>query len=453
MGSINRANFKKTIYYLRRNGLKNTWYAMRERLEEQKTEPYQYHEPSREELQIQRREAENWDLEERILFSVIVPAYHTPQPYLADMLESVLAQSYPFWELIVADATENDSVEREMKAHSDARIRYIRLEENGGISQNTNRALKYAVGSYIGLLDHDDVLTPNALYEMAARIKEGERRGISIQMLYSDEDKCDGGRTRYYEVNRKEDFNPDLLLSNNYICHFLMMRRELMQGLGFRREYEGAQDYDLVLRAAKQLWNHEERIAHVPKVLYHWRCHVGSTAQNPQSKAHAYDAGRRALQDFADSMHYRARAVDLPHLGFYELKYSAPLTECREDLGAVGGRILRGGKIAGGRMDSSGRILYEGLHRHYSGYLHRAALTQDADAVDIRCIQVREECRAIFFEMTGVMYVENPETGCFDAHILPGETDYIDLSLRLCKAIREKGYRILYQPDMTGSWD
>lgn len=452
MGSFNGTNFRKTVYYFRRNGLKNTWYAMRERLEEQRAEVYRFVEISQECLEAQRRSVEEWDEEDHVRFSIVVPAYCTPKPYLEDMLSSVLAQSYPYWELIVADATEDDSVEREVKAHENPQIRYIRLKENGGISRNTDQALSYVTGSYIGLLDHDDVLTPDALYEMAEQIRAGKRRGIALQMLYSDEDKCDGDRTRYYEVNRKEDFNLDLLLSNNYVCHFLVMKSELMQSLGFRREYEGAQDYDLILRAAGQLMVHEERIAHIPKVLYHWRCHGGSTAQNPKSKAHAYDAGRRAVQDFADRMHYKARAVSLPHLGFYTLEYSDSPLRCREDLGAVGGRILRKGKIAGGRMDVDGRILYEGLSKHYSGYLHRAALTQDADAVDIRCMQVREECRELFQMITGVPYVKTPDIDCFDAHTLPEGTDYIDLSLRLCRAIREKGYRILYLPGMSGGW-
>ncbi len=441
-------NLKKTLYYLKRNGIGDTWYALKERLARRHEMPYAYDPVPAERLAAQREWSERLGERERILFSIVVPAYRTPEKYLSEMILSVLMQSYSHWELILADATEDDSVALAAGKYRDPRLRYIRLAGNGGISENTNRALGYAAGGYVGLLDHDDVLTPDALYEMAVRIVEGKRGGRVLQMLYSDEDKCDAERNRYYEPNRKEEFNLDLLLSNNYICHFLVMRRELIRELGFRREFDGAQDYDLVLRAAERLLEREEEIAHVPAVLYHWRCHEASTAENPESKAYAYEAGRRALQDFADRQGYGATAAALAHLGFYRLVYSAGLPQSRPDLGAAGGRVIRKGRIAGGRMTDSGKLFYEGLPRRFSGPLHRAVLTQDAEAVDIRCIRVREECRELFKEITGVSYTENPSDGLFDTAELPEGTDCGALSLRLCRGIREAGYRILYDPGM-----
>ena len=209
-----------------------------------------------------------------------------------------MQQSYPHWELILADATEDHSVEETLTNQgflterllenaetiaADARIHYIHLTENAGIAANTNQALPYARGEYIGLLDHDDVLTPDALYEMADAITKANDRGVRVAFAYSDEDKCNGDETKYYDPNHKEDFNYDLILSNNYICHFLVMDADLMKKLAFRPECDGAQDYDLVLRAVSEVLaadgrSGEERILHIPRVLYHWRCHEASTA-------------------------------------------------------------------------------------------------------------------------------------------------------------------------------
>ncbi len=404
-------------------------------------------------------------------FSIVVPVYRTPEAYLMDMITSVIEQSYYRWELILADATEDDSVKQVVSVlmqKLDKRtgaerlgtgvIRYLPLPRNEGIAENTNHAIGYATGDYIGLLDHDDVLTPDALYEMAAQIEAGKEKGQAPLLLYSDEDKCNGDRTEYYEPHIKEKFNLDLLLSNNYVCHFMVLERKLMQELMLRGEYNGAQDYDLALRAVERL-NHDERlITHVPRVLYHWRCHEASTAENPRSKEYAYAAGRRALLDCADRNGIRAAAVNMPYMGFYKLVYHsrsetdrkgslAGMLEERKDLGAVGGSIIRKGKIAGGRMDAQGKVFYEGLPKYYSGYFHRAQLTQDADAVDIRCMVLREELRSLFEEITGVPYRAKDDTGRFAPESLAEGTDYRELSLRLCGAIREKGYRIAYLPD------
>lgn len=471
MGKINMANVKKTVYYLKRNGLKNTWYAVRERLDEKRSAPYSFTPVTEAEKELQRKEPEKLET----TFSIVVPAYRTAEVYLKELITSVIGQTYPRWELVLADATDNDSVENAIKciaeeeeiqiiseaiteaeltgadAHWTGKvIRYIRLDENIDIATNTNKALPYATGDYIGLLDHDDVLTENALYEMAAAIEKGKQDGVEVKMLYSDEDKCNSDRTQYYEPHFKEDFNLDLLLSNNYICHFLVMKAEFVKKLKFRAEYSGAQDYDLVLRAAEKLMNAEEQIVHIPLVLYHWRCHAASTAENPQSKQYAYNAGLRALQDFADRQGWKAKAEHLKHLGFYVLSYEGDALQVREDVGAIGGRLATGkdGKTIGGRMTETGAVYYQGLPVAYSGYMHRASLTQNADALDIRCIRVRKELHALFKEVTGVSYQTKQNCDMFDASLLPGGTDYVELSLKLSQAIREQGYRLLYLPTL-----
>lgn len=444
MGKINQANLKKAAYYLKRNGLGKTWYAVRERLDEKRQPRYIWTPPSQDQLQEQRRQCAQARC--RITFSIISPTYRTDGAYLREMIESVRCQTYPGWELILADATEDDSVERIVRRIEDSRVRYVRLEGNEGIAGNTNRALALAVGDYVGLLDHDDLLAENALYEMADRIRQGILQGTKPQMIYSDEDKCNGDGTEYFEPNFKEEFNLDLLLSNNYICHFLVMERELIQSLGMRPEYDGAQDYDLVLRAASALLGKENAVVHIPKVLYHWRCHASSTAENPASKLYAYEAGRRAIQDFADSRGWRAEARDTAHVGFYVLRYEGGPLCVRQDVGAVGGRIIRGGRIAGGRMTEEGKAVYGGLPANYSGYLHRAVLHQDAAAVDIRNIQVREECREIFGRIAKTAYRTVPGGDIFDVSLLPKDCDFRALSLELCRALRRAGYRILYSP-------
>ena len=512
MRKLTIANLKKTIYYLKRNGLRNTFNAARERLEE--TDGYAPKIFSGEELTAMRKDADEMirKAEERGVtapfFHVLVPAYRTDPKFLKELVESVQAQVYPRWELLILDASEEEGVLQalleacaETKRITQAengegdsncdqlcgKVRYLRLASNAGISENTNAGLPLISGGYVGLLDHDDVLTPDALYEMAkailantdgqgeADLKEAARQDARSSagapvVLYSDEDKWDG-ESKYYEYNRKEDFNLDLLLSNNYICHFLVMKTEVFQELKHRKEYDGAQDYDLVLRAVARILDDggrpEEMVCHVPKTLYHWRCHAASTAENPQSKRYAYEAGRRALQDFADRRGWQAKAEDLKHVGFYRLHFDGieELFRERSDLGAVGGKILKEKAIAGGRMAEDGSVYYEGLRENYSGYLHRAVLTQDAEAVDLRCISVRKEFWPLFEEIVGVPYrtrdaskqagKAGPEEGRggmdfegFDASTLPEGMDVKALSVALGKALREKGKRILWDPEM-----
>ncbi len=483
MSILNTANLKKTIYYLKRNGLGKTVSAMRERMDRRCRTPYQWEPVSGEEKERQRQHAAEGFSD--ICFSIVVPTYRTPERYLREMIASVIEQTYPRWELILADATENPGInaatgaisrngvesvqgaasenrvgsvsgaagENGIKAvadsYRDSRIRYFHLSANGGIAENTNQGIAVAAGDYVGLLDHDDLLAENALYEMAARIEQERRKGIELQILYSDEDKCNGDGTVFYDPNFKEKFNQDLLLSNNYVCHFMMMKRELIQKLQLRGEYEGAQDFDLVLRGAYEILTkgQEEEIAHIPLVLYHWRCHTGSTAENPQSKIYAYAAGRRAVQDFADRRGWKAAAVDTEHLGFYRLRYEGDIFRMRPELAALGGPVVRSKRIVGGRMSPDGKVFYEGLPLSYSGYLHRAALQQEAEALDIRNIEVRKELWELFGKVAGVAYVTLAGTNVFDPEVLPAGTDFRSVSLRLSEAFRQQGYKLLYLPE------
>lgn len=446
MATISKANLQKTFYYLQRNGIRKTWYAAWERWEESRNAPYAFRGIFKAELRKQR--AVGGELSD-MLVSIVVPTYCTKEKYLREMIDSCVGQSYPHWELILADATPDDSVRKVVETYDDSRIRYIKLERNDGIAENTNRGLEAVTGAYVGLLDHDDVLEPDALYEMVKAIKEGQEAGIDVQLLYSDEDKCNEDRTWYFEPHYKENFNYDLLLTNNYFCHFLVMKAELICKLGFRKEYDGAQDYDLVLRAVREILPNKEQIVHIPRMLYHWRCHEDSTAQNPRSKQYAYDAGRRAVQDYVNQAGWKVKVVDTPHVGFYRLRYEGEIWESRPEIGAVGGRVVRRGKVHSGRMSAEGNIYYQNINKHFSGYMNRVTLQQSASAVDIRCVRMKPECYDLFEKAVGVPYVQIPRLRVFDTRTLPEDADTEQLSVRLAKALREAGYQIVWEPRIS----
>lgn len=451
MGKVIKiSNLKKTYYYLKKNGLKNAYYAAKERLEQEKNIDYHYIKPSEEELQSQRIKSKNYVYQ----FSILVPAYETNPLYLREMIDSVLNQTYSKLELVIADASVSDKVERIIESYDDIRIKYIRLKENKGISANTNAALERAEGDYIGLLDHDDVLTPDALFEMADAINRKEEAGEQAFMLYSDEDKGNGECTEFYEPHFKMDFNIDLLLSNNYICHFLVMKSELMKKLKFRPSYDGAQDYDLVLRAMEELhYKKKDRktIVHIAKVLYHWRCHAQSTAENPESKRYAYDAGRHAVEDFIGNRGWVGNVSDSLHLGFYKIKYETDILAQRPEVGVIGGLLLNGRKrIMGGIYDENGNALYAGLRKEYSGYMHRGSLNQEVFAVDIRCMKVREELIPIFEEVFGTPYIEDSRTGYFAYEEYSAINYKIKKhSMEFCRKVRKNGYEVVWTPDMS----
>lgn len=457
-------NFMKTIRYLRKNGVLHTYYAARERIREERRSVYYYQEPSGETLAGQRAESAAY----HEVFSVVVPAYETDETFLGEMIASVRCQSYEKWELIIVDAGSTDTVERTVKRFAKEpggeRIRYIRLAHNGGIAANTNAGIAAAAGDYIALLDHDDFLAPDALYHMASALHRPGRQNITPVMIYTDEDKYDDGARCYLSPHKKPEFNLDFILSNNYICHLMAVEAGTLKRLQLRGNFDGAQDYDLALRIVGELCEKEtarelsERIVHIPAVLYHWRCHAGSTADNTASKDYAYEAGKAALEDFCRARGWQTRVEHSLHLGFYEITYLPDTLTVRKDVGIVGGKILDGRRrICGGAMESDGSCMYEGLHREYSGgSTHRAAVKQDVAAVDIRCMQVREELRTEYEHITGIPYAERVircgkgaarQIRIADvSELFCDEAGYRKLSLELGRAAARKGYRVLWDP-------
>ena len=442
MGKRLGAGWKRALGYFRRNGISAAAWAVAERLlQEMRQRSYRYEPPSQDELLRQRREAES--REKPPLLSVVVPAYETPAEFLRALLDSMQAQTWPHWQLVIADAGNTDRVKQVVGEREDVRIHYVKLAENLGIAENTNEALKAVQGTYTGLLDHDDLLTPDALYEMARALEESEKRGIRPVLLYSDEDKCDGGGQKFYEPHRKPDFNLDLLLSNNYICHFLMLRTDVFRRLKERPGYDGAQDYDLVLRAAAGVLSGEPEAAyvHVPKILYHWRCHETSTASNPESKRYAYEAGKRALEDFCASQAWGARVEDTRHLGFYRIRYLPDILAVRKDVGAAAFPLPpRLGRLRSGiydRKDGKNRMRYAGLPRHFSGYMHRAVLSQDVETADVRAMRVREDGEPAWLSEELKRAQDAVRQGA----------DPVETSAAFCRRIRGMGCRICWEPD------
>ena len=247
-----------------------------------------------EELRLQKEASAT----ESVLFSVITPLYNTPIPFLREMIESVLSQTYPHWELCLADGSDETHQEVETicreYAGQDSRIRYSRLLRNEGISANTNACLQMASGSYLALLDHDDLFLPNALYECTQAIYQ-----TNADFVYSDEYVFVSPSVKnILNTHFKPDFSPESLLTNNYICHLSVFKRTLLDKAGwFRKEYDGSQDHDLILR----LTDCAETITHIPKPLYLWRSHSSSVASDISVKSYAIDAGRGAVRAFLES--------------------------------------------------------------------------------------------------------------------------------------------------------
>lgn len=246
------------------------------------------HKVTQEELDNQKKA--KFDYEPKI--SIIVPTYNTPVKYLEEMIQSVIDQSYSNWQLCIADGScGNAKLEKVLEEYhnKDSRIIYKLLDSNKGIAGNTNAALELADGEITGLLDHDDTLEPDALYEVVKAFQDK-----LVDAVYTDEDKILGPDWINVDPNFKPDYNIDLLRSHNYITHFFCVKTELLKEIGgFKAEYDGAQDYDVILRCTEKA----RKTRHIAKILYHWRMHDNSTAANPASKAYCHEAGRKAVED------------------------------------------------------------------------------------------------------------------------------------------------------------
>ena len=434
---------------------------------------YQTQKIDEQEWKRQRNEMMEWA--EMPMVSICVPLYKTPEKFLCEMIDSVCNQTYENWQLCLADGSPGMELSNVIKKHypKETRIRYQHLDANLGIADNTNAAFALAEGEWIGLLDHDDILAPEALYESMKAVKRE-----NAEAVYSDEDKITEDLVRHFDPHFKPDYNLDLLRSNNYITHFFVVRREIVEQVGgFCKDFDGSQDYDFILRCTTKA----KKTAHVPRILYHWRTSENSTAENPASKMYAFEAGKRAIETHLQKERIAAKVLYTKGLGFYQVKYELKgtadvtvisienenveavskeitgakseyllllrqgvakptdedvremLSHCQQDgVAAIGPKLIDKKKkiYSAGRILAGGviRDVYVGLPSHYYGYMHRASTQIGYSALNPACVLIKKEA----YETVGGL----------DIAYKTLEYAMTDLFLRLV----EHGYRNVYTP-------
>ena len=317
MGLKNK--FEKVTYYLKRYGVVATSKKVIKRAfhikEDRKTNQEQYviwmenNKLTDEMLEVQRKT--KFKIEPKI--SIVVPMYNTEKLFFKELIDSLKNQTYKNWELCLADGSEvpNELLKDYM---DDGRIKYSFLNSNLGISENTNAAIKMATGDYIGFLDHDDILSQDALFEVVRAINENK----NVDFIYSDEDKIDENNERF-EPYFKPDFSPETLECNNYITHFVVVKKDLLNEVGYLDSaFNGAQDFDFVLRATSKAKN----VVHISKILYHWRVHRQSTAEVADAKPYAFEAGIKVVEKYLERTGKEGtveNGQDVP--GIYKINY------------------------------------------------------------------------------------------------------------------------------------
>src|SRR3990172_1592736 len=272
-------------------------------------------EPAGTQGRAMRRESKSWSY--RPTISIVTPVYNPQQYDLAECIKSVLEQLYDNWELCLVDGGSDKSYVRktiERFAGKDKRIKFVTISGNLGIAGNSNEALKLATGEYIAFLDHDDMIAPFALYEVVKRLNDEP----SVDFFYSDEDKIPAASGERYAPFFKPDWSPDTVLSYNYLCHFAVIRKAVIEKAGgFREGYDGAQDYDLFLRVVQNT----NKVRRIPKVLYHWRAASGSASAELMAKPYALDAARRAIAGYMKGRGVDAEVSDGLFPTSYRVRY------------------------------------------------------------------------------------------------------------------------------------
>ena len=291
-------------------------YTPQEKFDLEENENYQKwikkYEPKYDELEKQRETT----FEYMPKISIVVPMYNTPEKYFKELLESITEQTYENWELCLADGSpEKAEYLEDLIQPLGDKIKYKLLSENKGISGNSNEALKLATGDFIALLDHDDIIPKFALYEIVKTINENP----DVDFIYTDEDKILEENEKRISPHFKQDYAIDTLRSYNYICHFSIFKKELMDKLGgFNSEFDGSQDYDLILRATEQA----KHIVHIPKILYNWRISSTSVASGAAAKPYAYEAAKRAILASIERHGIQgAKVEDSRIIGLYKVTY------------------------------------------------------------------------------------------------------------------------------------
>lgn len=315
---INAKNIKKAITYVKRNGVSKLVHRLRYGSYIAQSDYQTW-------LFAQRVTKKNLETQSKTKFayspkiSILVATFNTKEEYLKEMIDTVVNQSYSNWELCIADGSTSDFVEKYVHEHYSNygdKIKFQKLDQNYGISGNTNKAFEMATGDYITVYDHDDTLELDCFYEIVKALQE-----YRYDVLYTDEDKFDDSTKMYNDPNLKPDFSEDLLRSHNYITHLFIVNKKIVDEVGYyNSEFDGSQDYDYIFRCVEKA----NAVYHIPRILYHWRMHPESTAQNPENKMYCYDAGKRAIE-----AHYKRVGVEAmveflpkPMYGMYHTIYS-----------------------------------------------------------------------------------------------------------------------------------
>lgn len=316
---INKHNIKKGLKEIKNNGIKVTYHKIRSKVRTTAIAEanydiwYRSQLPTEEELNKQRETKFNYMPK----ISVVVPTYNTKLEFLEAMIESVRNQTYSNWELCIADGASSNKDTLEMLKRyeeEDKRIKVSYLSENYMISGNTNKALEIVEGEYVALLDHDDLITEDALFNYIKILNEDP----TVDFMYSDEDKIDEKELEFFGPHFKQDWAPDTLRSYNYITHFSVFSKELLDKVGwFNSEFDGSQDFDIILRLTEKA----KRVVHIPKILYHWRVHNESTAAGIDAKPYAIEAGRRSIEEHLKRKGIKGTVKRGNFSGCYKVEY------------------------------------------------------------------------------------------------------------------------------------
>ncbi len=498
-------NIKKTLNFFKANGLSATVYEIKGRLSNKKA-PYAPETPNAETMEMQKKASLEFPY--RPLISILIPLYNSDRKMLEQLLISIFKQTYDNFEVVLVDGSADSNL-GEFVRHfvpDPGKISYTHLAENGGISKNTNRAIEMAKGEYMAFADHDDVLEPDALFEVVRAINEHLAQMISDEsipedvdvktllptVIYTDEDKCDETGKVFYDKVVKPDYDPLYLLSNNYICHMTVIKGDVVKKLMLRPDFDGAQDQDILLRtliadpAESQVTGsgvdqpeaYNSYVLHIPRVLYHWRVAGNSTSGNTSGKRYAYEAGRKAAEEALRRAGINAECYQTMHVGVYGIDFKEDmLARDAHDLsgfeklginaGALGGIVVKGKK--NGKVIS---VPFAGIPASAGGPHNRRFIIHETPRLDLRCMKLSPALYDLFEEVTGIEYTEIPlpykydlsmggdGLHCeiyewekiFDFERIPDDADIDALSRKLCKAIREKGYSLIYIPEWETVW-
>ncbi len=464
MSSMKAAVVKKIIRYGRERGLLSLAVKLRERAG-YKLAALRYVKDNaltQEEIEKQKNTVYDRDT----LISICVPLYNTKREYLEEMLKSVIGQTYPCWELCIADGStaEYTYIEAMIKGIGDRRIKYKKLNGNKGIVENSNEACAMASGEYIALLDHDDVLAADALYHVKKEIDNGS------DYIYTDEASFSRSVKDPDIIHFKPDYSVFDLRGNNYICHLSVFKKTLFEAVGgFRQGYDGSQDHDLILRLCERA----KKITHIPKVLYFWRIHPDSVAMDISAKPYCLTTGIRAVESHLERMKIKAEVTNAAeNASVYRVRYKTCVKPAvinnienikgveneyiivadrnitvgaealremcgilqLEGVGMVGGMVIQKGRIKYATLKIRNKKTiseYEGMPSVSEGYMKRLKYAQAAEALPCKFFGIR---RSVLEGM-----------GYFDESLWED-----DKTVDMCRRLKKYGYEIVFDPYAVG---